>query len=92
MYHNIDFAHIRYYQKQMNLDDVNAPFGYIVTGIKFENEDTDDEPWNETPLQISIHVTKFDFNNGTLYIDDESSHWVAPKNMDDPSINYNYKR
>ncbi|KAK0174922.1 hypothetical protein PV327_010629 [Microctonus hyperodae] len=92
MYHNIDFAHIRYYQDKMNLDDVNAPFGYIVTGIKFENEGKDNEIWNETPLQISIHVTKFDFNNGTLYTDDESSHWVNAKNMDDPSLNYKYKR
>lgn len=66
--------------KILILDDVHAPEGFVVTGVRFRfaNNFGDYSPPTTGPIQLQIRVTPFDYISGKL-IDHNKTHWVSPK-------------
>ncbi|KAK0089866.1 hypothetical protein PV325_004889 [Microctonus aethiopoides] len=90
MNHGKDFTFVTYFQRQINLDDVKAPSGYVVTGVKLMREGNDTDGLSRRPLQLAIYVTKFDYINGVLI--KNSSYWMSQENMTDRPENYGLRR
>lgn len=62
----------------MNLDDVMAPPGYVVTGVRFRfaGDSLEKPKLKAGPIQLQIRVTPFDFIRGKL-IDLDKTHWIG---------------
>nr|ABY19389.1 venom protein 2 [Microctonus hyperodae] len=90
MKHGMDFTFVTFFQREINLDDVKAPSGYVVTGVKFVREGNDTDGLSRRRLQLAIYVTKFDFLNGVLMKD--SSYWISQENMPNRPENYGLRR
>ncbi|XP_074115644.1 uncharacterized protein LOC141538184 [Cotesia typhae] len=59
----VDYGH----PETMLLDDVIAPVGHVVTGVRFKIAgDLKEPPVRSGPIQMQIRVTPFDFKNNTL--------------------------
>ncbi|KAK0160976.1 hypothetical protein PV328_008319 [Microctonus aethiopoides] len=88
-----DFSFITYDHRRMSLDELDAPIGYIVTGVKLEHE-SDDSRYDRliAPIQLAIRLTKFNFINGKLCNDDQCSYWMSQENMPNRSKYYTAQR
>lgn len=62
----------------MNLDDLIAPEGYVVTGVRFKPAEMFFEKvyvMKTGSIQLQIRVTPFDFTKGVL-VNKNKTHWI----------------
>lgn len=64
----VDYGH----PEMMELDDVIAPSGYVVTGVKWGFA----KDSQNGSIQLQVRITPFDFNQGKL-IDLDKTHWIT---------------
>ncbi|CAG5084209.1 Protein of unknown function [Cotesia congregata] len=76
----VDYGH----PEIMNLDDVIAPPGHLITGVKwgFAGDSLEKPQMKTGPMQMQVRVTPFDFDQGKL-IDLNKTHWITP-NSENP--------
>ncbi|XP_034942424.1 uncharacterized protein [Chelonus insularis] len=85
---NVDFAFITDKRRTFNLDDILLPPNHVLTGIRLNNVNPND---NSSPIQIELHATPVDdFNEGK--IGKKPSIWITPKNQPTPPKRYAEKR
>ncbi|XP_057328837.1 uncharacterized protein LOC130669788 [Microplitis mediator] len=72
----IDYGH----PKIVNFDDLIAPKGYVITGVRLRfRVDGDKKPDLEVAaIELHIRVTPFDYNTGKL-INLTQTHWIVPE-------------
>ncbi|CAG5078956.1 Protein of unknown function [Cotesia congregata] len=63
-----------WHPKTMNLDDLVAPLGYAVTGVRFGLA--------EGSIELQIRVSPMDFINGRILDDDDWTYWISPEHKD----------
>lgn len=79
----IDYAH----PEIINLDDVIAPSGYLVTGIRFRfaGDSFENPQLQAGPIQLQIRVTPCDYPRGKL-IDIHKTRWIAAQSTTQRSV------
>lgn len=75
------------YPEIMNFDDIVAPPGYVVTGVRFRYAgDLFIYPqYKYLPIQLQIRVTPFDFVRGKL-VDIDNTRWIAVESQNARSL------
>ncbi|XP_069695090.1 uncharacterized protein [Periplaneta americana] len=71
-----DYHTLRWRERAIDLDDLVAPEGYVLTGVRFR--------LLRTHLNLEIMVTPLNFSAGTLYNLDQESKWYRNNNTPDP--------
>lgn len=72
----IDYHTLTYEHRGINLDRLEAPSGFTVTGVRFQMHNGN--------LNLEIRITEFDFNTGLL----SSAHeWISNKHIKRTEIN-----
>ncbi|XP_057333030.1 uncharacterized protein LOC130672448 [Microplitis mediator] len=67
----------------INFDDLIAPEGFVVTGVRFRfaGDSLDFPKLTTGAIELQVRVTPFDYVSGTL-INHNQTHWIAPKYND----------
>ncbi|XP_008548916.1 uncharacterized protein LOC106693059 [Microplitis demolitor] len=75
----LDYGH----PEILNFDDVMAPQGYVVTGVRFRFAGA--ELWSPNmksgPIELQIRVSPFDYIKKKI-IDHHQTHWMSAERMD----------
>ncbi|CAG5076362.1 Protein of unknown function [Cotesia congregata] len=75
--HGTDYQFIHFDHRDVNLDNVNSPPGYVVTGLKMSQD-----PETSKAIQLDLYITPFNFSKGLLTpTDDKLSKWLTHKDM-----------
>ncbi|RZF46900.1 hypothetical protein LSTR_LSTR014934 [Laodelphax striatellus] len=61
-------------QRALDLDDIVAPSGYVMTGVKFRKLGTH--------LNLEVRMTPFNFTTGQLIKPHKKSEWISNDNTD----------
>lgn len=75
---NVDYHTMAWDKREMDLDDLSAPAGHVVTGVKFRNVGRH--------LNLEMRVTEIDFATGQI-IEPDKSFWVSNDNTDQSNGN-----
>ncbi|XP_014242049.1 uncharacterized protein LOC106662462 [Cimex lectularius] len=78
----VDYHVLTWEQRAIDLDDLIAPEGYVLTGVRFRRIGGH--------LNLEIKVTKMDFKNGTLVNNGKKTMWIGNDNTD--GAHYNPRR
>ncbi|KAG8035905.1 hypothetical protein G9C98_003031 [Cotesia typhae] len=72
-----------WHPESINLDDLVAPLGYAVTGVRFRlAEDSPDHQLKFDSIELQIRVSPMDFLSGRILDDDERTYWISPEHKD----------
>ncbi|XP_011313503.1 uncharacterized protein [Fopius arisanus] len=75
-----DFDFVRGEQRRINLDDVSAPPGHVVVGVRFAHAEVVTKT-KENPIRILIWAAPYNFETGKLIISWRSkATWIALDN------------
>nr|AXY94697.1 80 kDa venom protein [Habrobracon hebetor] len=86
MTYGTDFAVMQWHQRQINIDDIYAPHGKVITGVRFWQPDKPTKRDQSSPIELAIQVTPFNYSSGELIPGDEE--WITPATMEDPPTPY----
>ncbi|RZF33110.1 hypothetical protein LSTR_LSTR013281 [Laodelphax striatellus] len=70
----IDYHMMSWDQRALDLDDIVAPSGYVMTGVKFRKLGTH--------LNLEVRMTPFNFTTGQLIKPHKKSEWISNDNTD----------
>ncbi|KAG5894130.1 hypothetical protein JTB14_004068 [Gonioctena quinquepunctata] len=79
VYSGQDYHTFTWEKRAVDLDDLQAEEGYILTGVRFKEIGSH--------LNFEIYVTKFDFDTGKLINPQSTSIWIDNTNTDSASKN-----
>ncbi|KAH0557329.1 hypothetical protein KQX54_004237 [Cotesia glomerata] len=68
-----------WHPKTMNLDDLVAPLGYAVTGVRFGLA--------EGSIELQIRVSPMDYVNRKILDDDKRTYWMSPEHKNQRFVN-----
>lgn len=84
-----DFTFITWDQQTINLDDIVLPYYLVITGARLNHEDEGDF---NSPVEIQVRATFFDYESGTLDTDPDGSQWFTVRNTPTPLPEYSQRR
>lgn len=77
-----------WHPETINLDDLVAPRGYAVTGVRFRlAEDSPDRQLKFGSIELQIRVSPMDYVNRRILDDDERTYWISPEREDQRFVN-----
>ncbi|KAH0534770.1 uncharacterized protein LOC123266574 [Cotesia glomerata] len=78
-----DFTVLRQGNARLNIDDINLPVGYVVTGISFKKMAANDiNQWNSNAIGLQVLATPFDYYTGTLNPSEtKPSEWLSANEL-----------
>ncbi|XP_074099820.1 uncharacterized protein LOC141527945 isoform X2 [Cotesia typhae] len=86
--YDVDYTFLKHDRMTLNLDDVIAGPGYVVTGVRlnYRTEGPDNEA---TPLELQVHITPYDYYQGHLKpTKSNPSRWINVQNSGEHSRVY----
>ena len=75
---NVDYHTLGWDKREIDLDDLSAPAGHVVTGVKFRIVGRH--------LNLEMRVTEIDFATGSI-IEPDKSFWISNDNTDQSNGN-----
>ncbi|XP_039296531.1 uncharacterized protein LOC111046010 isoform X1 [Nilaparvata lugens] len=70
----VDYHMMSWDERALDLDDIVAPTGYVMTGVKFRKLGTH--------LNLEVRITPFNFTTGHLIKPHKKSEWISNDNTD----------
>ncbi|KAH0534356.1 uncharacterized protein LOC123266874 [Cotesia glomerata] len=86
--YDVDYTFLKHDRMTLNLDDVVAGPGFVVTGVRL-NYRTEDPANQTTPLELQVHITPYDYYQGHLKpTRSNPSRWINIQNSGEHSGAY----